>query len=138
MKIFADSSFLIALYDSGDQYFQKAHFLLNSIKKDMPQVIISDYVYDETLTFLLTTHRYYGFIRTQAFDRDVMGKKFCDVIFIDSSLFYKAREIFNRYNKDKIWSFTDCTSFALMEDYGIRQALSFDKNFSQRGFKIVG
>lgn len=137
MKIFADSSFLIALYDNSDQYFQKAHFLLSSIKKDAPQVIISDYIYDETLTFLLTTHKHYGFIRAQTFDRDVIEKEFCDVIFIDNSLFYKAREIFNRYNKDKVWSFTDCTSFALMEDYGLRQVLSFDKNFTQKGFKII-
>src|SRR5206468_12200235 len=35
---------------------------------------------------------------------------------------------------DKPWSFTDCTSFVLMENLGIRQAVAFDANFRQAGF----
>ena len=35
---------------------------------------------------------------------------------------------------DKAWSFTDCTSFVLMENLGSRKALAFDANFRQAGF----
>lgn len=137
MKIFADSSFLIALYDKSDQYFEEAHALFKTLRKEIPQVIISNYIYDETMTYLLYTHSYYGFLRSRAFDEDVMEKKFCDFIFINENIFYKAREIFFRFNKDKSWSFTDCTSYAVMEDLGIRNVLTFDKNFTQRGFKVI-
>ena len=137
MKIFADSSFLIALYDKSDQYYNEALAIFKSIRNDAPQVIISDYIFDETSTFLLYTHSYYGFIKSKAFDEDVMEKKVCDFIFINETIFYKAREIFNKFNKDKKWSFTDCTSFAVMEDLGIRNVLSFDKNFTQRGFRVI-
>ncbi len=137
MKIFADSSFLIALYDTSDQYHKKAHSILKAIVKENPQIIISDYIYDETLTFLLTAHKHSGFLRAQFFDRDVIRNKFCDLIFLTETLFHKAREMFMKFNKDKIWSFTDCTSFILMEDLGIQKALTFDINFSQKGFKII-
>src|SRR5438093_8238928 len=38
------------------------------------------------------------------------------------------------YRADKPWSFTDCTSFVLMDNLGIRQAVAFDANFRQAGF----
>jgi predicted nucleic acid-binding protein len=36
---------------------------------------------------------------------------------------------------DKSWSYTDCTSFAVMERLGIATAFSFDYNFSQYGYR---
>ena len=36
--------------------------------------------------------------------------------------------------EDKRWSFTNCTSFVLMEREGIRKALTWDENFVQAGF----
>jgi hypothetical protein len=38
--------------------------------------------------------------------------------------------------EDKRWSFTDCTSFVLMESLDIRDAFAFDENFSQAGMSI--
>jgi len=42
--------------------------------------------------------------------------------------------IFERFNKDKFWSFTDCTSKVIMELLDIKEAFSFDRNFEQMGF----
>jgi uncharacterized protein len=38
---------------------------------------------------------------------------------------------------DKNWSLTDCVSFALMRQRGIRRALAFDHHFEQAGFTIA-
>jgi len=38
---------------------------------------------------------------------------------------------------DNGWSFTDCTSFVLMENLDILHALSFDRNFSEAGFGVL-
>ena len=38
---------------------------------------------------------------------------------------------------DKDWSLTDCLSFAIMEDMGIRDALTLDHHFEQAGFNII-
>ena len=40
-----------------------------------------------------------------------------------------------RQHKDKRWSLTDCTSFAVMRQLGITKAFSFDHNFEQAGFE---
>jgi uncharacterized protein len=46
----------------------------------------------------------------------------------------KAREIIDGYS-DKGFSYTDATSFALMERLRVRRALAFDKHFRQYGFQ---
>ena len=38
--------------------------------------------------------------------------------------------------EDKRWSFTDCTSFVLMDSLAVRDAFAFDENFVQAGFSV--
>jgi predicted nucleic acid-binding protein len=39
--------------------------------------------------------------------------------------------------KDKDWGLTDCTSFLIMRDFGIREALACDQHFRQAGFRAM-
>lgn len=136
MKIFADTSFFVAYYNIHDQYHSQTAEILKSLIPLNPSFFTSDYIYDETLTFLLQTHPFYGYKRAQKYDQDINEGKIT-LVFISESIFSKAKEIFLRFNKDKRWSFTDCVSFALMEDFGINKVLTFDHNFREMGFKIV-
>ena len=45
----------------------------------------------------------------------------------------KARSWFFRY-RDKEFSFTDCTSFVVMRELKLREALSTDQHFVRAGF----
>ncbi len=38
---------------------------------------------------------------------------------------------------DKAWSLTDCTSFVVMEQEGLREALTGDRHFAQAGFVAI-
>ena len=38
---------------------------------------------------------------------------------------------------EKRWSFTDCTSFVLMDNLDLRKALAFDRNFVEAGFAMI-
>jgi predicted nucleic acid-binding protein len=56
------------------------------------------------------------------------------VIQVSEDIEDSAWLIFERFNKDKFWSFTDCTSKAIMEMLDITESFSFDRNFEQMGF----
>lgn len=66
--------------------------------------------------------------------RIVRNKGLLTVIQVTEEIEESAWLILERYNKDKLWSFTDCTSKAIMEALDINQVFSFDKNFEQMGF----
>jgi predicted nucleic acid-binding protein len=48
----------------------------------------------------------------------------------------RAREII-RHFRDKAFTLTDATSFAVMERLGIDRAVAFDRHFRQYGFQMV-
>jgi predicted nucleic acid-binding protein len=48
-----------------------------------------------------------------------------------------ARVIVARY-LDKTFTYTDATSFAVMERLGLKTAFAFDPHFRQYGFHVVG
>ncbi|SHF68103.1 PIN domain-containing protein [Desulfofundulus australicus DSM 11792] len=58
-------------------------------------------------------------------------------LLVDSSAVLALREIIKKY-RDKDFSFTDATSFAVMYRYGINLAFTFDRHFKQYGFETVG
>jgi predicted nucleic acid-binding protein len=47
------------------------------------------------------------------------------------------RKSLYQQRKDKAWSHTDCVSFKIMEENGIREALAYDKHFAQAGFTAL-
>ena len=137
MKVFCDTGFFVGYYNSADQCHSTAIQLLQTAKGVNFDLVTSDYIYDETLTRLLTSDRKVGYLRAFRFDNDIRMEGKITFLHVSDTLLSQAREIFFRYNKDKRWSFTDCTSFALMKDNGINAALTFDQNFSEMGFKMV-
>jgi len=47
-----------------------------------------------------------------------------------------ARSVFFRH-RDEDYSFTDCTSFVVMRDLRLKEALTTDRHFRQMGFHVV-
>jgi hypothetical protein len=52
------------------------------------------------------------------------------------ALFKEAATLYERM-QDKEWSLTDCISFVVMREYGIREAWTGDKHFRQAGFETL-
>ena len=54
-----------------------------------------------------------------------------------------GKELFDRgvslyaERPDKAWSLTDCISFVIMQDHGLRDALTGDHHFEQAGFNVL-
>ena len=55
------------------------------------------------------------------------------VIQLSENIIENAWSIFEKYNQDKCWSFTDCTSYAAMKELDIDEVFSFDRHFEQMG-----
>ncbi|MBI2933751.1 MAG: hypothetical protein HYY16_19075 [Planctomycetes bacterium] len=47
-----------------------------------------------------------------------------------------AWKLFKRYD-DQVFSFTDCTSFAVMNKLGLKEAFTFDDGFRKVGFATL-
>jgi len=132
-RVFVDTGAWVAIEDSRDDNHDKA--LQYKIEISGSYILItSDFVLDETYTLLLLnvghgrTLTFRGAIQTLA------RAGILQVADISPSLNDAAWNIFERFNTDKQWSFTDCTSYALMKQFGIDEVFAFDHHFEQMGF----
>lgn len=131
--LFVDTSAWVALADAGDKYHADAV----AFRDELPttrQLVTTNYVLDELLTVLLID---VGYPYAVAFKRklDVLhGEGILEIVWVTEELADKAWAVFERFNIDKEWSFTDCASYVVMRDRGIGEAFAFDHHFAQMGF----
>ncbi len=128
-NLFVDTSAWCALSDRNDQNHKKASDFLNSLKGKNIKIITSDYIFDESVT-LLRAHISHS--SSVDFGNSLLRS---DVIIhsIDRDIWIDAWNIFVNYS-DQHFSFTDCSSFALMKKLNIRDAFTFDHHFRIIGF----
>lgn len=134
MKIFIDTGGWLALENSEDFHYHKAISFKYEIKNNRYRLYTSNFVLDETYTLLLAN---VGYRKTVEFKKRIealIKKGLLQVLGVEEDIEIIAWSIFEKYNKDKFWSFTDCTSKAIMDMLDIREVFSFDKNFDQMGF----
>jgi len=60
----------------------------------------------------------------------------CEIIPVSSALFQGALDLYHE-RTDKEWTLTDCTSFLIMQEHGITEALTGDRHFEQAGFTAL-
>ncbi len=98
------------------------------------KIITTNYVLDELFTLFKA--------RTSAEDAIKIGNAIRNspnirIIWILNALEAKSWEYFTNYS-DKTYSFTDCTSFIVMQSLQIDTAFTYDSHFKQAGFKVIG
>ena len=133
---FADSSFLVARFNIRDRNHRAAIAHVEEQRhagSDALRLVLSVYVFDETVTALVLRSRRHDL--ASAAGRAILDSKNLRMVRVESPAFAAAWKLFVR-RSDKRWSFTDCTSFVLMENLGIRKAVTFDANFRQAGFAM--
>ena len=129
--IFVDTSAWYAVEVEDDVNHEAACKFLSNIASGKQGVsITTDYVLDEALT-LMRSRR--DLTSATAFINKIRKSKSVRVFWIDEDLFERALIIFQK-SDHKSWSFTDCTSFALMRELSISEAFTFDRHFKEAGF----
>lgn len=124
--IFADTSAWYALVDKDDQDHRAAKAFVRELTLPL---ITTNFVVDETITLL----RYrLGHKVAADVGRKLWEEEPAQLVFIDRDTERRAWNLFLKYGDHK-FSFTDCTSFVIMEQLGITQAFVFDQDFESYG-----
>ncbi len=97
----------------------------------------SNYILDELYTLLLMNVGYLPTVNYKEKLDILIAEHVLDVIWIDRDLAKRGWDVFEQYNSDKLWSFTDCTSFVVMKEFGITEVFAFDHHFEQMGFILL-
>ncbi len=133
MKTFVDTGAWYALFNDLDIYHPRASAFMQKFIGGEVQLFTSDYVIDETLTLIRAR---LGHRKAVEFGKWVLQSQLVKVINVDEKIWERAWDLFVRYD-DKHFSFTDCTSFAIMRQLGLSNAFAFDHNFEQVGFVML-
>ena len=64
---------------------------------------------------------------------DLKKSPWIQIVHVDSEIDEKTWQLFSQ-RLDKNWSLVDCSSFIIMHQYGIQEALTTDHHFEQAGF----
>ena len=104
------------------------------LKSNPLRLLTTDYVIDESLTLLRALGAPHPAI---ALGRRLFDLGEINIHYVERADLRRAWELF-RLRPMAGWSFTDCTSFAVIERLHIKHALSFDRHFSEfAGLTVV-
>lgn len=131
--LFVDTSGWMACADASDPAHRRACTARDAALEERVVLVTTDFVVDETLTLLRLR---IGLAAAEAWWTQVDGSARLRWERITVERFERARGLFFKY-RDKDFSFTDCTSFAVMQELRLKRALTTDRHFRQMGFQVV-
>lgn len=132
--VFLDTSAFVALADTRDRHHVGATRLLTRLAKTARPLVTSTDVLDELLTLL---RRRVSHGVAVAVGERLLATRWCRVIDVTEDVRHLAWELFVRHD-DQPYSFTDCTSFALMRTMHLQEAFTFDRrDFAAAGFTAL-
>ncbi len=131
-RVFADTSYWIALVNPQDQIHAKAVSVTQQLSP--VRILTSEMVLAEVLNSFSDggplRHAVGSMVQRLRSNRDVI------IVPQTSEQFESA---LRRYKQtaDKSWSLTDCASFQVMETEQMQAALTHDQHFAQAGFEAL-
>lgn len=132
-RVFGDTSFFFALVAKRDPAHRPAVLAYEKLLRAGSRVVTTDYVVDETLT--LTKARIDAPTSLSLLDRMERSESI-DLEMLTSERFVASKQYFRKHS-DHGYSFTDCTSFVVMDDLEIGSALTTDRHFREAGFEVL-
>lgn len=131
--LFIDTAGWMACADESDPAHQRAREARDAALEEGKILVTTDYVVDETLTLIRVR---LSLIAAEAWWSQLEGSSRLRWEWIGGARAEKARALFFRH-RDKSYSFTDCTSFVVMKELKLKQALTTDRHFRQMGFDVL-
>ncbi|VEN74850.1 conserved hypothetical protein [Candidatus Desulfarcum epimagneticum] len=128
--VFLDTSYLLALLNSHDEFHQQALTLADEIHG---KLITTEAVLTEIGNALAKIQW-----RELAVDtlNDLQNDEDVEVLSVSPELFSTALNLYS-LRMDKEWGLTDCISIAVMKERKMTDVLTTDHHFEQAGFKAL-
>lgn len=130
--VFVDTSAFAAVAIRRDAGHEVAAALFQEIRASKRAVFTTSLVLAETHALILSRSG-----RDLALDVLVRLDRSVAVVRPEPGDEFRARSILSDYF-DKDFSLADAVSFAVMERFGIREAFTFDRHFTQYGLTVIG
>lgn len=124
-----DTSAFLAIENRRDANHRRALACRDESLEGGEPLVTSDYVLDESYTIIRLRA---GHPIAVEFGEAVRASRVLRVESVTPQILDRAWVIFKTFS-DKTFSFTDCTSFALMEELGITTVFTVDEHFRQYG-----
>lgn len=133
LQMFLDASYAIALSSPTDQHHQLAVRLAEQLEANRTPLVTTRAVVLE-IGNALARRRYRAAAITlmAALENDPN----VEIVPLSETLYARALELY-RTRPDKEWGLTDCISFVVMQERGLREALTADGHFQQAGFQML-
>lgn len=129
-RIFVDTGAWYAVVDKKDPDHKQAETFLKTNKTPL---LTTNFIFDETVTLLRSR---LGFDVAKNFGQNLKNSSLVGIVAVKDEDEERAWQIFLKY-KDQDFSFTDCTSFAVMERLKLDTAFSFDSHFEAMKFRVM-
>lgn len=136
LPIFIDTWGWYALTDRNDS----DHLIAEAANKQMIEeghkFVTTNYVLSETVT--LVRYKLYHAVAVQFWKtaRQLIESGLVELVRVSESQEERAWSIFEQF-ADQDFSFTDCTSFAVMQDLKLSHVFSGDQHFATMGFGLI-
>ncbi len=130
--VFVDSSGFLADANSNDTFHEEAQAVRRRIIDERWTTYTTNFVIAETHALFITR---LGHRHATEFLRQIRQSNI-NIIRVSIEDEQRADAIIFGY-QDKVFSFTDATSFSVMERLGIPYAFTFDRNFAQYGLTVL-
>ncbi len=130
-EVFADTSGLYALLDRNDASHALAAGTVNRLLRAGRRLVATDYVLAETVN--LANARGGKIVALRVLDL-IEQSQGIRVEWVGPERFEEAKRFFRKH-VDQAFSFTDCSSFIVMRQLKLTEALTNDRHFSIAGFR---
>jgi predicted nucleic acid-binding protein len=131
--VFLDTGYVLALELSNDQNHRVAVKHWRSLRKRLPPLVTTSYVFDEVVTYFNSRGHHAKAVEV---GNRLLTSQSVKFVQVDEKFFNEGWAYF-QLHKDKDYSLTDCISFVVMKALGMDTAFAFDRHFVQAGFQKV-
>lgn len=135
-RVFADTWAWYALAEAADSDPTVAQLANEELLNDGTTFVIANLVLAETITLIRYYLHHSAAVRFWYTLWQLIENGLVELIRIDEIHETAAWEIFEKY-ADQTFSYTDCTSFAVMRALDLRRAFTGDQHFATMGFALV-